>query len=71
MGVAAGKSAKARRGQVKSMCPLCITSYLASAPLAVGMAGSAGGLAALVVKKIRSKKIKWKENRNATSKGRV
>jgi hypothetical protein len=53
------------------MCPLCITSYLASAPLAVGMAGSAGGLAALVVKKIRSKKIKWKENRNATSKGRV
>jgi hypothetical protein len=48
-----------------------MTSYLTSTPLAVGIASSAGALAAMVVKKIRSKKIKWKENRNATRKSRV
>jgi hypothetical protein len=53
------------------MCPLCVTSYLTSAMLAGGIASSAGGLAALVIKKIRSKKTKWKENRNATSKSRA
>ena len=48
------------------MCPACITNYLTAATL---LAGSTGGLAAVVLRTV--KKIKVKENRDGTSKGRV
>ena len=46
------------------MCPLCITNSATVATLIAGIASSTGGIAAVVIKKIRTKIPKSKENLN-------
>lgn len=51
------------------MCPACINSYIATATVIGGISSSAGGIVAIVLKKL--KKFKPKENGDAAAKGRV
>jgi hypothetical protein len=46
------------------MCPACINTYATAATLIAGIASSTGGIAAIVIKKIRTKIPKSKENPN-------
>jgi hypothetical protein len=46
------------------MCPACVTAFLTSTTVIAGIASSTGGLAAVVIQKIRVKKIPAKENRD-------